>query len=197
MENPTHSETSKTLDDYETYQVDKQQQLVRINDENRLHFSCFFEVKSDNDKPFQLAVVEQSDIKPKKFETVQSGYINGNLVSDEQGGMYFLVLKAQQPCECKVKFTFKERPPQSSKRSSQQSPRQQSSNSQDRSSFRQSSIQPSSTTVGSGTTYIKYVAGAVLLLVVVYLILKYGSKILKDSDGPRSRRISSVSATSY
>lgn len=89
-----------------TYQIDKHKQLIPLNG-STVNFSCFFEVKSKDKKPFNITIVEQGEIKPKQYKLVDDGYINGQIESDGQLKSYFLVLKAQQPCECDVRVVVK------------------------------------------------------------------------------------------
>lgn len=88
------------------YHIDKHKQLIPLNG-NVVNFSCFFEVKSKDKKPFNITVVEQNDTKPKEYKLVENGYINGEIESDGQLKSYFLILKSQQPCECEVRVIVK------------------------------------------------------------------------------------------
>jgi hypothetical protein len=92
-----------------TYHVDKHKQLIPLND-SMAHFTCLFEVKNKNKTPFNITIVEQGDIHPKQYKLVEDGYINGQIESDGLLKSYFLVLKAQQPCECEVKISLKPKP---------------------------------------------------------------------------------------
>lgn len=89
-----------------TYQIDKHKQLIPLNG-TAVNFSCFFEVKSKENKPFNITIVEQGDLKPKKYKLVEDGYINGQLESDGQLKTWFLILKSQEPCECEVRVVVK------------------------------------------------------------------------------------------
>jgi len=104
-----------------TYQIDKHKQLIPLNG-STVNFSCMFEVKSKDKKPFNITIVEQGEIKPKQYKLVDDGYINGQIESDGQLKSYFLVLKAQQPCECDVRIVLK---PKESNDQSQSQPQQQ------------------------------------------------------------------------
>jgi hypothetical protein len=88
------------------YQIDKHKQLIPLNG-STVNFSCFFEVKSKDNKPFQIAIVEQGEIKPKQWKLAENGSINGQFESDGQLKSYFIVLKAQNPCECSVQIIVK------------------------------------------------------------------------------------------
>jgi hypothetical protein len=88
------------------YQIDKHKQLIPLNGAT-VNFSCFFEVKSKDNKPFQIAIVEQGEIKPKQWKLAENGSINGQFESDGQLKSYFIVLKAQNPCECNVQIIVK------------------------------------------------------------------------------------------
>lgn len=89
------------------YQVDKHKQLIPLNN-SMVNFSCFFEVKSKNSKPFNVGIAEQSSMdKPNQYKAVQDGYINGQIESDGQLKTYFLILKSTEPCECEVRIVLK------------------------------------------------------------------------------------------
>jgi hypothetical protein len=92
--------------DTKTYQIDKHKQLIPLNG-SVVNFSCFFEVKSKDKKPFNLTIVEQGEIKPKQYKLVDDGYINGQIESDGHFKSYFLVLKSPEPCECSVRIVVK------------------------------------------------------------------------------------------
>lgn len=89
-----------------TYQIDRHKQLIPLNG-NVPHFTCFFEVKSKDKKPFNITVVEQGEIKPRQYKLVNNGYINGQVESDGYPKTYYLVLKSPEPCECDVKTVLK------------------------------------------------------------------------------------------
>lgn len=90
----------------QTYNVDKRHQLVPINDESTVDFSSFFEVQSVDNAAFEMTIVEQGDLQPKNYRAVEKGYVNGSLKSDGDPKIYFLVLRSNQPCVCKVKVTL-------------------------------------------------------------------------------------------
>jgi hypothetical protein len=149
-----------------TYQIDKHKQLIPLNG-STVNFSCIFEVKSKDNKPFNIAIVEQGEIKPKQYKLVDNGYINGQLESDGQLKTYFLVLKAQQPCECEVRVVVK--PKQGSEPLSQQpmpGPSQQPSD-------------PNVIVVAKPETFfqMKYIIGLSIALIIIYLAYKYRKAI--------------------
>lgn len=180
-----------------TYQIDKHKQLIPLNG-STVNFSCFFEIKSKDKKPFNLAVVEQGEIKPKQYKLVDDGYINGQIESDGQLKSYFLVLKSQQPCECNVRIVLK--PKENSQPPQQPLPPQQP--------FSRSTQYPqedevdqtlalNSLKLQTPESYfqMKYIVGISVAIVIVYLLYKYRKSIFgrwatRDSI---MRDISSVS----
>ena len=178
-----------------TYQIDKHKQLIPLNG-SMVNFSCMFEVKSKDNKPFNITIVEQGEIKPKQYKLVENGYINGQLESDGQLKSYFLVLKAQQPCECDVRIIVKPKeqgekppppiPPQPSQPESNKSP---------------STTMPQQTqmmvqTTGESYFQMKYIVGLSVTLIIVYLLYKY-RKTIFEKFSTKERLFPSVSTTSF
>jgi hypothetical protein len=150
-----------------TYQIDKHKQLIPLNG-NTPHFSCFFEVKSKDKKPFNLSIVEQGEIKPKQYKLVDDGYINGQIESDGQLKSYFLVLKSQQPCECDVRIILKSKepgitPPLSQTNDNHIPPQQELK----------------TMVVQNPESYfqLKYIIGISIAIIVIYLLYRYRSVI--------------------
>ncbi|ADO00486.1 hypothetical protein WIV_gp142 [Wiseana iridescent virus] len=176
-----------------TYQIDKHKQLIPLNG-STVNFSCFFEIKSKDKKPFNLAVVEQGEIKPKQYKLVDDGYINGEIESDGQLKSYFLVLKSQQPCECNVRIVLKPKEPQQ-----QPLPPQQPQQPRNTQYPQEDEVnQPlNSLTLQTPESYfqMKYIVGISVMVVIVYLLYRYRKSIFgkwatRDSI---MRDISSVS----
>lgn len=164
-----------------TYSVDKHKQLIPLNG-SMVSFSCFFEVKSKDNKPFNITIVEQGEIKPKQYKLVDNGYINGQIESDGQLKSYFLVLKSQQPCECDVRIVLKpkesngEQPPQ-------QEPPQDHAPQQPQ--HQQSPIDPTVMVVNGGSEsyfQMKYIIGISAAIIIVYLLYKYRRTIFSKFE---------------
>lgn len=154
------------------YQVDKHKQLIPLNG-SMVNFSCYFEVKSKDKKPFNVGVVEQSEMKPKQYKLVDNGYINGQIESDGQLKSYYLVLKSpNEPCECEVTIVLKPKesqqpqpPPQTAQQLPPQPPLQQSAEASMLVVEKQSYFQP------------KYIIGISVIIILVYLLWKYRKSI--------------------
>jgi hypothetical protein len=172
-----------------TYQIDKHKQLIPLNG-STVNFSCFFEVKSKDKKPFNITIVEQGEIKPKQYKLVDDGYINGQIESDGQLKSYFLVLKSQQPCECDVRVVVK--PKEAGENvSHQQPPQQQPSN---------GPIQPPpDMVVQPSETYfqMKYIIGISVTIIIVYLLYKYRKTIFEKLSIKKDTLMPSMSSTSF
>ena len=171
-----------------TYQIDKHKQLIPLNG-SIVNFSCFFEVKSKDNKPFNITIVEQGEIKPKQYKLVESGYINGQLESDGQLKSYFLVIKSQQPCECNVKIVVKPKeqsttiqPPPSQSQPPPQQPSQ--------------SIHTMVDKTGESYFQMKYIVIISLVVIVLYLLYKYKKNIFKNLSSSEYL-MPSISNTSF
>ncbi|CCV01698.1 hypothetical protein IIV22_021L [Invertebrate iridescent virus 22] len=177
-----------------TYQIDKHKQLIPLNG-NTVNFSCFFEVKSKDKKPFNITIVEQGEIKPKQYKLVDDGYINGQIESDGQLKSYFLVLKAQQPCECNVRVVLKPKeaessPPQPQQQSpplAQQPPQQPLA--------QDPNLMVVQTTPES-YFQMKYIIGISAVLILLYLVYKYRRTIF-GKFMTKETLARSISSTSF
>jgi hypothetical protein len=170
------------------YQIDKHKQLIPLNG-TMVNFSCFFEVKSRDNKPFQIAIVEQGEIKPKQYKSAENGSINGQFESDGQLKSYFMVLKAQNPCECNVQIIVKPKEPTTQ---GVQSPPPHYSTLLDDSiegqadpnqmkGARVEHHQPIVQIKAESYFQLKYILGISVVIVVVYLLYKYRKKFTRDS----------------
>lgn len=97
----------------QTHQVSKIKKLIDLNGETT-NFDITFRVASRNKEPFDLLVVDQTtlDNTPKmEYKKVENGVISGNIVHDKNVYQnYFLILRADNPCECDVEIVKKELP---------------------------------------------------------------------------------------
>lgn len=182
-----------------TYQIDKHKQLIPLNG-NTVNFSCFFEVKSKDKKPFNITIVEQGEIKPKQYKLVDDGYINGQIESDGQLKSYFLVLKAQQPCECNVRVVLK---PKEAEPSPQPLPQQSSA--QQHLPQQHLPQQPSAQldpnlmvvqTTPESYFQMKYIIGISAVLILLYLVYKY-RKTIFGKFMTKETLARSISSTSF
>lgn len=187
-----------------TYQIDKHKQLIPLNG-STVNFSCFFEVKSKDKKPFNITIVEQGEIKPKQYKLVDDGYINGQIESDGQLKSYFLVLKAQQPCECDVRVVVK---PKEANNETQNNG--SSSQPPPPSSPVQPPIQPNHMpphphphtphmVIQKEESYfqMKYIIGISIALIVVYLLYRYRKTIFGKFSNDNNTLMPSMSNTSF
>jgi len=96
-----------------TYSVGKIKQLIDLNGEST-NFDAQFRIVSKNKEPFDILVVDQTtlDNNPNlEYKKADNGEISGNIVHDKNVYQnYFIILKADQPCECEVEITKKELP---------------------------------------------------------------------------------------
>jgi hypothetical protein len=175
-----------------TYQIDKHKQLIPLNG-STVNFSCFFEVKSKDKKPFNITIVEQGEIKPKQYKLVDDGYINGQIESDGQLKSYFLVLKSQQPCECDVRVVVK--PKEAGENvSQQQQPQQQPSHGP----IQPPPQPPPDMVVQPPETYfqMKYIIGISVTIIMVYLLYRY-RKVIFEKLSTKDTLMPSMSSTSF
>jgi hypothetical protein len=175
-----------------TYQIDKHKQLIPLNG-STVNFSCFFEVKSKDKKPFNITIVEQGEIKPKQYKLVDDGYINGQIESDGQLKTYFLVLKSQQPCECDVRVVVK--PKEAGENVSQQQPhqhQQQPSNGPIQPPPLDMVVQPPPETYFQ----MKYIIGISATIIIVYLLYRY-RKAIFEKLSTKDTLMPSMSSTSF
>lgn len=181
------------------YHIDKHKQLIPLNG-NVVNFSCFFEVKSKDKKPFNITVVEQSDTKPKEYKLVENGYINGEIESDGQLKSYFLILKSQQPCECEVRVIVKPKEKEDGKQPSHAPIIQQPLHNPIQQQSSQAPIiqQPLHDHIvqkdeANSMFSMKYIIGILIFLIMVYFIYKYVIKNKKND----SFELSTASNTSF
>jgi len=95
-----------------TYSVGKIKQLIDLNGEST-NFDAQFRIVSKNKEPFDILVVDQTtlDNNPNLEYKKADGEISGNIVHDKNVYQnYFIILKADQPCECEVEISKKELP---------------------------------------------------------------------------------------
>lgn len=184
-----------------TYQVDKHKQLIPLNG-SMVNFTCFFEVKSKDKKPFNLAIVEQGEMKPKQFKLVEDGYINGQLDSDGQLKTYFLVLKAPQPCECDVRVVNKPKELPSNGGISQPSqdvppngmgPAPHSSHPSQGGHFG-TPLHNEGTSQPRSLFQMKYIIGISAVLIILFLLYKYRKPIFKKLESFKEKDILTYSS---
>lgn len=148
------------------YEIDKHKQLIPLNGEN-WNFVCFFEVTSQDKKPFQISICEQGEIKPKEYQSADQGYINGKVESNREPKSYFLVLKAKEPCQCEVKLTLENK-------------NEELTSNEDLSPFQNQTVQ-NQTVQNEGSEKIKILIIILVLLVISYLGYRYFSTKKNES----------------
>lgn len=96
-----------------TYSVGKIKQLIDLNGEST-NFEVQFRIVSKNKEPFDILVVDQTtlDNNPNlEYKKADNGEISGNIVHDKNVYQnYFIIIKADQPCECEIEIVKKELP---------------------------------------------------------------------------------------
>lgn len=166
-----------------TYKVDKHKQLIPLNG-STVNFSCFFEVKSKENKPFNVAIVEQGELKPKQYKLVDNGYINGQIESDGQLKTYFLILKSQQPCECDVRVILKPKEISGDLQPPLHTPVEHD-HLQPRSQHHDPQTDPTTVMVVSNQEsyfQMKYILGISIAIIIVYLLYKFRRTIFSKFE---------------
>ena len=96
------------------YVVNNIKQLIDLNGDIK-NFILNFEVSCKDNCEFDLLVVDQvtlDTIPNLDYKRVKEGVISGEIIADKDVYQnYFLILKADSPCECVVKVNIKEIPP--------------------------------------------------------------------------------------
>ncbi|ABF82103.1 hypothetical protein MIV073R [Invertebrate iridescent virus 3] len=157
-----------------TFKVDRHKQLVPLNPGLETNFVCSFEIKSLDGKPFQTTIVEQGQIKPTQYREVDDGFISGQLEGDGTPRSYFLVLRAQEPCECTVKIVLSPKqqvqPHQQTHQQSQQTHNKTVANSGD----------PPPPPPSQPNKFLKpkWIVGMVIGVVVLYLLYRYRAQLM-------------------
>jgi len=96
-----------------TYSVSKVKQLIDLNGDS-VNFEVSFKVSSRNKEPFDILVVDQAtlDSDPNlQYKSVTNGIISGKVRKDKNVYQnHFIILKANNPCECDVEIQMNELP---------------------------------------------------------------------------------------
>jgi len=95
------------------YSVGKVKQLIDLNGDS-VNFEIAFTVASKNGEPFDIMVVDQENLdntQDLKYKNVSDGSISGRFRYDKNVYQnHFLILKAENPCECQVNIQKTELP---------------------------------------------------------------------------------------
>lgn len=95
------------------YSLNKTKQLIDLNGDST-NFRIKFTVRSKNNQPFDLTVVDQTtlDNNPSlQYEKATNGQRSGEIMEDKNIYQnYFLVLRADEPCQVLVDITKEELP---------------------------------------------------------------------------------------
>lgn len=90
-------------------------QLIDLNG-TYTNFELEFEIDCPSKKPFYAIVADQATLdsnQPLEYQHVTNGQLSGTIRSDKNVYQnYFLVLKADEPCEVEIKKSIKEIEPQ-------------------------------------------------------------------------------------
>lgn len=96
------------------YQISAHKTLIDLNGDS-VNFSADFRVVSANGQPFDIVIVDQEALDTNqelKYERAVQGQISGNVTENKNTPKnYFIVLKADQPCECEVEIVKRDVPP--------------------------------------------------------------------------------------
>lgn len=95
-----------------TYKLSKIKQLIDLNGDST-NFDIQFKVTSTDNAPFDIIVVDQTtlDNSPELEYKKVNGQISGSMVQDKNVYQnHFIVLKADNPCQCDVEIIKKELP---------------------------------------------------------------------------------------
>lgn len=89
-----------------TYNVNKTKQLIDLNG-HLTNFKAVFNVKSDNDAEFDVAIVDQNILDSEDENAIKykhaTGIINGEIFNDNDIYQnYFLIIGSKKPCKCEV-----------------------------------------------------------------------------------------------
>ena len=94
------------------HSIDTFKKLIDLNGDT-VNFDINFKVVSQNKEPFDILVIDQTslDNSPNLEYKKAQGEISGNIVNNKNVYQnYYLILKADQPCQCEVEITKKELP---------------------------------------------------------------------------------------
>jgi hypothetical protein len=94
------------------YKVGKVKQLIDLNQDST-NFDASFRISSKNKAPFDILVVDQTtlDTNPNLEYKRADGEISGRIVHDKNTKQnFFIILKADQDCECMVEIDKKDLP---------------------------------------------------------------------------------------
>lgn len=96
-----------------TYSISNVKQLIDLNGPST-NFDITFKVVSHNKEPFDILVVDQTtlDNNPNlQYKKADKGEISGSLKHDKNVYQnYFLILRADKPCNCDVEIIKKDLP---------------------------------------------------------------------------------------
>lgn len=190
-----------------TFQVNKVRQLIDLNG-STTNFHVGIRVSSKDRKPYDIALIDQTilDQQPElPYQHIDNGEYSGNLVQDKNVFQnYFLVMRADSPCDCDVEIVKTEIPPAQTQSSHEQFVvASNSTNSALIPHQPQSPLMSQATTTGSsssssGSSRIRYwlKSGIITALVVlgVYLVYRYYSKS-NAGNKPAAGPFSFISAT--
>lgn len=95
------------------YMLSKIKQLIELNGES-VNYKINFRAISANKQPFEALVVTQTELDKNpslEYQKVTEGMIEAQISNDNNVYQsYFLILKADQPCECEVEIVKEELP---------------------------------------------------------------------------------------
>jgi phosphotransferase system glucose/maltose/N-acetylglucosamine-specific IIC component len=96
-----------------SYLLNKIKQLVELNGES-VNYKLSFRAVSKNKQPFEALVVSQAELDKSpslEYQKVMDGEIGAEISNNNNiYQSYFLILKAEQPCEVEIEITKEELP---------------------------------------------------------------------------------------
>lgn len=96
-----------------SYLLNKIKQLVELNGES-VNYKLSFRAVSKNKQPFEALVVSQAELDKSpslEYQKVADGEIGAEISNTNNiYQSYFLILKAEQPCEVEIEITKEELP---------------------------------------------------------------------------------------
>jgi hypothetical protein len=169
-----------------TYNLSTIKTLIDLNGDS-INFEATFRIVSKNKQPFHVLVIDQTslDNNPNpEYQLADKGEISGTIKQDKNVYQnFFILLKADKPCECEVLIDKRELPKNNNLVLPQQLPIVQNTDNktEEKSSF--------------GLFKILFIIGAIL--VIAYLFYLYSKKDSKQVENtvPKNLKVYSGSAS--
>lgn len=168
-----------------TYNLSTIKTLIDLNGDS-INFEATFRIISKDKQPFHILVIDQTslDNNPNpEYQLADKGEISGTIKQDKNVYQnFFILLKADKPCECEVLIDKRELPKNNNLILPQAPPQERQNNTtEEKSSF--------------SLFKILFIIGAIL--VIAYLFYLYSKKDTKQPDNiiPKNLKVYSGSAS--